>query len=155
MKCSLCMTEGEVPICVNCISKMVKLHLITGIPFDKTQRQTRFMNVIEQVQTEMTRQVELHGVQSYPFATESEKMTARTNLPRVRSECDSAIENSIGSWKKIAEEEFLEAQAEDEFTLIIKETIETIAVLCSAILDIMEKNLPKIEIDEIGEELLQ
>lgn len=92
-----------------------------------------------EVVREMTRQVELYGVQHLPHGTGHD--IDHILLERAREDFERAKRANLLTWVDVIEEEYREVRAETDPTKIREELIQVIAVAMSWIRDIDNETL--------------
>jgi hypothetical protein len=99
------------------------------------------MQSLIDTEKEIARQIELWGVQSHPFGTNS-KWLELAELAKQKT--DAKASDGTLTWKDILLEELLEALGEEAIPTLREELIQTAAVCLSWVNDIDSINLPAI-----------
>lgn len=96
-------------------------------------------SVLADVEDEMYAQIRTWGVQSHPDGTGSNEQIAASNLMKDR--CKTAAADGSVTWEHILTEEYAEALAETNPTLLVTELIQTAAVALSWARDIQSRSI--------------
>lgn len=97
----------------------------------------RGYNVVEQVRTEVDRQLELWGEQHWPDGTAFPH--AKTYADSARNRCNMAAVAGKVTWRDILDEEIAEAYAEDDLEKLSRELVQVAAVAVSWVRDIKQR----------------
>jgi len=138
VRCKLCFKENETSVCDSCKEKFLIAMELGVKPFNIIDS-VRDANMMSVIIGERKRQKVLHGPQSWEFATKKERDSCSRALPKIRKECDTMFKDKNLSWFHIAKEELWEAAEAETLNEQLEEILQTIAVLFSAIYNIVDR----------------